>query len=70
MAEEEDKGKPVTFRADPSLVRLAKSLAAARDETLSQVPRRALRTYVNSGPTQTNLLDAADAAEQESRRKR
>jgi predicted transcriptional regulator len=36
----------VIFRCDPSLKQQAERIVAARDDTLSQVLRRALREYV------------------------
>ncbi len=38
----------IIFRCDPSLKQQAERVAAARDETLSQVLRRALRDYVQA----------------------
>lgn len=48
-------------RVPADLLRHAKSVAASRDETLSQVIRRALRAYVATGPAQLDLEDAARA---------
>lgn len=56
MAEKEDL---LTVRLPADLHRHAKSVAAGRDETISQVVRRALRAYVASGPLQLDLEDAA-----------
>lgn len=56
MAENEDL---LTVRVPADLHRHAKSVAAGRDETISQVVRRALRAYVASGPVQMDIEDAA-----------
>lgn len=56
MAEKEDL---LTVRLPADLHRHAKSVAAGRDETISQVVRRALRAYVASGPVQMDIEDAA-----------
>lgn len=56
MAEKEDL---LTVRLPADLHRHAKSVASSRDETVSQVVRRALRAYVSSGPAQTDIEDAA-----------
>jgi hypothetical protein len=56
---------PVRVPAD--LLRHARAVAAARDETLSQVVRRALRAYVAAGAPQL-ALEAAVADERRMRR--
>jgi hypothetical protein len=53
-------------RLPASLLRHAKVVAAARDETLSQVVRRALRTYVGGGEP-AKQLDIEDAMAAERR---
>jgi hypothetical protein len=52
-----------------SLLRHAKAVAAARDETLAQVVRRALRAYVAAGP-QGRQLDLEEAVTSARKRKR
>jgi predicted transcriptional regulator len=52
----------LTARVPGDLLRMAKSVAKSRDETLSQVIRRALREYVDSGPAQKDLVDAIRGA--------
>jgi hypothetical protein len=56
-----DDGQDASFtiRLPAELLRHAQSMAASRDETLSQVVRRALRAYVKAGPAQ---LDPARIA--------
>jgi hypothetical protein len=51
----------VRARVPVSLARDAMRVAAKRDETLSQVIRRALRACVASAPAQTDLEDAIAA---------
>jgi len=51
----------VIFRCEPSLKQQAERVAAARDETLSQVLRRALRDYVK-GNAQLELPKPKAAA--------
>jgi hypothetical protein len=48
----------LAVRLPAELLRHARSVAESRDETLSQVVRRALRGYVASGPRQLDLEDA------------
>lgn len=48
-------------RVPTDLLRHARQIAASRDETLSQIIRRALRAYVASGPAQLDLEVAARA---------
>jgi predicted transcriptional regulator len=48
----------LAVRLPAELLRHARSVAESRDETLSQVVRRALRSYVASGPQQLDLEDA------------
>lgn len=55
MAEKEEL---LTVRLPADLHRHAKAVAAGKDETLSQVVRRALRAYVAAGPAQTDLEQA------------
>lgn len=59
MAENEEL---LTVRVPSDLYRHAKQIAAGRDETLSQVVRRALRAYVASGPAQMDLEQAIAAS--------
>jgi len=54
-----DKEDLLTVRLPSDLHRHAKFVAAGRDETISQVVRRALRAYVASGPVQMDIEDAA-----------
>jgi hypothetical protein len=56
-------------RLPASLLRHAKEVAAARDETLAQVVRRALRAYVTAG-SQGRQLDLEDAVAVARKRKR
>ena len=49
-------------RLPRALLDQAKSEARRRDETLSQVVRRALRAYVGSAPRQMDLEDAISTA--------
>jgi predicted transcriptional regulator len=58
-----DDGQDASFtiRLPAELLRHAQSMAASRDETLSQVVRRALRAYVKAGPAQLDLEDAIGA---------
>jgi hypothetical protein len=54
----------MVVRLPASLLRHAKAVAAARDETLSQVVRRALRIYVGGGQPAKQLdIENAVAAE-------
>lgn len=48
----------VRVRVPKQLVGEAQRVAGKRDETLSQVIRRALRNYVASEPRQTDIEDA------------
>lgn len=52
----------LTVRVPGDLVKLAKSVARSRDETLSQVIRKALKAYVDSSPAQFDLVDAVRAS--------
>ncbi len=52
-------------RLPAALLNQAKAQAARRDETLSQVIRRALRAYVGSAPVQTDLEDAIAVAKRQ-----
>ena len=52
----------LTVRVPEDLLRHARSIAEGRDETVSQVVRRALRAYVRAGPAQLDL-EAAVAAQ-------
>jgi hypothetical protein len=49
-------------RLPRTLLDAARAQAVKRDETISQVVRRALRAYVASGPRQTDLEDAIAAS--------
>lgn len=51
-------------RLPRALLDQARAEARRRDETLSQVVRRALRAYVGSTPRQMDLEDAIAAAKQ------
>jgi hypothetical protein len=48
----------LTVRVPADLMHNARVVAAQRDETLSQVVRRALRAYAGLGPPQLDLEDA------------
>jgi beta-glucosidase-like glycosyl hydrolase len=61
MPDENDATLPPT-RLPRALLDAAKAQARRRDETLSQVVRRALRAYVASAPAQADLEDAITAA--------
>ncbi len=61
MPDENDATLPPT-RLPRALLDAAKAQARRRDETLSQVVRRALRAYVASAPAQADLEDAIAAA--------
>lgn len=63
MPDENDANLP-PVRLPRALLDAAKAQARRRDETMSQVVRRALRAYVASGPVQTDLEDAIAAAKQ------
>jgi hypothetical protein len=52
----------LTARVPTDLLKSAQSVARSRDETLSQVIRRALRSYVESSPVQSDLIDAIRVA--------
>ena len=67
MADENDATLPPT-RLPRALLDAARGQARRRDETLSQVVRRALRAYVTSGPVQGDLEDAIAAAAPKRRR--
>ncbi len=58
---DDGKDTSITTRLPAELLRHAQSVAASRDETLSQVVRRALRAYVKAGPAQLDLEDAIGA---------
>ena len=49
----------LTVRIPDELARLTRQVCDARDETVSQVVRRALRGYVDSAPPQGDLLAVA-----------
>lgn len=49
----------LTVRIPDELARLTRQVCDARDETVSQVVRRALRAYVDSAPPQGDLLAVA-----------
>ena len=67
MPDENDATLPPT-RLPRVLLDAAKAQARRRDETLSQVVRRALRTYVASAPSQADLEDAIAASPKRQRR--
>lgn len=48
----------LTVRIPADLAKLAKSVANSRDETISQVVRKALKSYAHSAPAQYDLIDA------------
>lgn len=52
----------MSVRVPNALLKMARSVAASRDETLSQVVRRALKAYVDRAPRQLDLVDAVDAS--------
>ena len=52
----------LTVRIPDELSRLVRQVSDARDETVSQVVRRALRAYVDSAPPQGDLLAAVRVA--------
>ncbi len=54
--------KLLTVRVPENLMKLVQSVARARDETLSQVVRRALVAYADSAPRQSDLVTAARAS--------
>ena len=60
----------LTARVPGDLLKMARSVAKSRDENLSQVIRRALRQYVDSGPAQLNLIDVARSAAKPARKKK
>lgn len=57
MPDENDACLP-PVRLPRSLLDAARAQAKRRDETISQVVRRALRTYAALAPVQTDLEDA------------
>ncbi len=57
----------LTVRVPADLARNARAVAAQRDETLSQVVRRALRAYAGLGPPQLDLEDAIRGQRQSAR---
>jgi hypothetical protein len=69
MAEIENDAVLPPVRLPSRLLRHARAVAAARDETLSQVVRRALRAYIASGP-HGRQLDIEDAVTGERKRQR
>lgn len=50
------------IRLPKALLAAARSTARRRDETLSQVVRRALREYIGAGPVQIDLEDTIAAS--------
>ena len=50
--------RTLTVRVPEDLAKLVQSVARSRDEQVSQVIRRCLRQYVDSSPTQRDLMDA------------
>jgi predicted transcriptional regulator len=52
-----------SVRVDRELLKLVRSVAHARDETISQVVRRAFRQYVAHAPAQTDLVEAVRRVE-------
>jgi predicted transcriptional regulator len=60
MQDEEESS--VRVRVPTQLLKDVHRLSNKRDETLSQVVRRALRQYVAAEPRQTDLEDAIRAA--------
>ena len=62
--------KMLTVRLPADLLKLAQSVARARDETLSQIVRRALSAYADSAPRQMDLIEAVRAAPARKKTKR
>ena len=61
----------LSVRLPGNLARQAREIAEARDETLSQIVRRAIRLYIEkNAPTQGDLISHLDAAQRGARRKR
>ena len=60
----------LTVRVPDDLVKLARSVARSRDESLSQVLRRCLRQYVDASPAQRDLVDAVNDARESTSRSR
>ncbi len=58
MATVEGEEVVLTVRVPADLMRNARAVATRRDETLSQVVRRALRVYAGAGPPQLDIEDA------------
>ena len=56
-----DNETMLTVRIPGDLVKLAKLVSKSRDETISQVIRRALKAYVDSSPAQFDLVEAVRA---------
>jgi hypothetical protein len=61
MAAEDEDSLTMQVRVPAPLLREAHRIAAQRDETVSQVVRRALRSYVGTAPRQMDLEDAIAA---------
>jgi metal-responsive CopG/Arc/MetJ family transcriptional regulator len=55
MTDDNEGGATLSVRLPADLLRHAKAVARGRDETMSQVIRRLLRSYVQSGPKQLDL---------------
>ena len=62
VSEAEQDGTLPPVRLPRALLDQARAEAKRRDETLSQVIRRALRAYVGAAPRQTDLEDAIRGA--------
>ncbi len=67
MATGDDEEPVLSVRVSADLLRNARAVAAQRDETLSQVVRRALRAYAGLGPPQLDLEDAIRGQRQSAR---
>ncbi len=67
MATGDDEEPVLSVRVPADLMRNARAVAAQRDETLSQVVRRALRAYAGAGPPQLDIEDAIRGQRQSAR---
>jgi hypothetical protein len=70
MAETENDAVLPPVRLPATLLRHAREVAATRDETLSQVVRRALRAYVAAGPLQLDLESTVSSERRHTKRRR
>lgn len=69
MTDEQDAVLP-PIRLPKNLLIAARQVARSRDETLSQVVRRALRAYVDKAPRQVDLEEYLGEAAASSKRVR